>query len=108
MMIVFHSGTYISGLADTQHPFVIDMDAIVVAQIVIESPVAFIWAFCMDLFNLIRQPLIFPRSAAQFPRSPFVVGRTGHMEQIASCFNGISFFFMALFYRRVDPAMPYF
>lgn len=53
-VIVFHSRAYISGPADSQYPLVIDMDTIVVAQVIIESPVAFIWAFPMDLFNFIR------------------------------------------------------
>lgn len=53
-----------------QHPLIIDMDTIVVAQIIIERPVTFIRAFRMDFFNLIRQALIFLSSAAQVPRSP--------------------------------------
>jgi hypothetical protein len=69
-VIVFHSRAYISGPADTQHPLIIDMDTIVVAQIIIERPVTFIRAFRMDFFNLIRQALIFLSSAAQVPRSP--------------------------------------
>jgi hypothetical protein len=54
MAAVFHSRPYISGPADPQHSLVIDMDAIIMAKIVIQSPVSFIWAFCMDLLNRIR------------------------------------------------------
>ena len=54
VVIIFHSRPYISGPADPQHSLVIDMDAIIMAQIVIQSPVAFIWAFRMDSFNLVR------------------------------------------------------
>ena len=53
VVIIFHSRPYISGPADPQHSLVIDMDAIIMAQIVIQSPVAFIWAFHMDSFNLV-------------------------------------------------------
>lgn len=80
MVIVFHSRTYIPGPANTQHTLIINMDAVVVAQIVIEPPVAFVRAFRMDLFNLIRQSLIFLSPAAQVPRSPFMVSRTSNME----------------------------
>lgn len=54
VVIIFHSRPYISGPADPQHSLVIDMDAIIMAQIVIQSPVVFIWAFRMDSFNLVR------------------------------------------------------
>lgn len=67
MVIVFHSGPYISGPADTQHPLVIDVDTMVMPQIVIESSVTFIRVFIMDLFNLVSQTFIFRGSAAQFP-----------------------------------------
>ena len=84
------------------------MDTIVVTQIVIDSPVAFIRAFRMNLFNLVGQAFIFRGSAAQLPSGPFMVSGTRHMEQVASRFNGISFFFMALFDCCVDLALSYF
>lgn len=80
MVIVFHSRTYIPGPANAQHTLIVNMDAVVVAQIIIEPPVAFVRAFRMDLFNLIRQSLIFLSPAAQVPRSPFMVSRTSNME----------------------------
>lgn len=48
VVIVFHSRPNISGPADTKHSFVIDVDAIVMAQVVIEPPAAFIRAFLVD------------------------------------------------------------
>ena len=54
MVIVFHSRPYVFGPADAQHSLVIDIDTIIMAQIIIQSPVAFIWAFRMDFFNLVR------------------------------------------------------
>ena len=84
------------------------MDTIVVTQIVIDSPIAFIRVFLMDPFNLVGQTFIFCGSAAQLPSGPFMISGTGHMEQAASCFNGIFFFFMALFDCCVDPALSYF
>lgn len=53
VIIVFHSRPYISGPADPKHSLVIDMDAIIMAQIVIQSPVAFIRALRMDFFNFV-------------------------------------------------------
>ena len=58
MVIVLYGGADISGPADAEHPFVVDMDAAVMAQIVIEPPVALIRAFLMELFELFSKPLI--------------------------------------------------
>ena len=44
-VIVLHSRSYIFGPADAQHSLVIDIDTMVMAQIVIQSPVAFIRTF---------------------------------------------------------------
>ena len=57
-VVIFHGRADISGPADAEHPFVVDMDAAVMAQIVIEPPVALVWAFLMELFELFSKPLI--------------------------------------------------
>lgn len=44
-IVVLYSGTYIFGPAEAQHPFIVDMDVIVMPQIVIKPPVAFVRAF---------------------------------------------------------------
>lgn len=72
-VIVFHGRPYISGPADPQHPLVVDMDAVVVAQIIVEPSVALIWAFRMELFEPVGQLLILSSPAAQFSTSPFMV-----------------------------------
>lgn len=45
MVIVLYSGAYISGPADAQHSLVIDIDTMVMTQIIIQPPVAFIRTF---------------------------------------------------------------
>ena len=59
-VIVFHGRSYISGSADAEYSLVIDMNAMVMAQVVIEPPVAFIWAFFMNLFYFVRKAFIPP------------------------------------------------
>ena len=58
MVVVLDRGTDISDPADAEHPLVIDVDTVVMAQVVIESPVALIRAFLMELFELFSKPLI--------------------------------------------------
>lgn len=57
-VVIFHGRAYISGPADAEHPFVIDMDTSVMAQIVVEPPVSLIRAFLVELFELFSKPLI--------------------------------------------------
>lgn len=80
MVIVFHGRPDISDPANPQHPLVVDMNAVVVTQIIIKSPVAFIRAFLMDFFNPVSQTFILCGSTAQFSGYPFMVGRAGYME----------------------------
>ena len=58
--------------------------------------------------HFVSQTLILFSSMAQFPSSPSVVGRTGHVEQFAGRFDGIPFFLMALLHCLVDMALSYF
>ena len=107
-MIVLHRRVYISGPADPQHSLVIDIDTIIMAQIVIEPPVAFIWALCMYFFNLVCQLLILRSSLSLYPASPFVVSGTGQMKQLTCHVNGDSMFFMALLNDCINLALSYF
>lgn len=107
-VVVFHGGAYVSGSADAEHPLVIDVDTMVMAQIVIEPPVALIWAFLVDLFNLVRKAFVLRSSPAQFSGCPFVVGRTGHMEQFAGKFNRITLFSVCFPDGSIDMALSYF
>lgn len=67
MVVVFYSRTDIPGPANAQHTLVVDIDAMVMAKVVIESPVSLVWALLVDLLDLVSQTLIFLSSAAQFP-----------------------------------------
>ena len=58
MVVVLDRGTDISDPADAEHPLVVDMDAAVMAQIVVEPPVALIRTFGVELFELFRKPFI--------------------------------------------------
>ena len=58
MVVVLDRGTDISGPADAEHPLVVDMDAAVMAQIVVEPPVSLIRTFGVELFELFSKPLI--------------------------------------------------
>lgn len=107
-VVVFHGRVYVSGSADAEHPLVIDVDTMVVAQVVIKPPVAFIWAFLVDLFDLVRKAFILRRSPAQFSGCPFVVGRTGHMEQFTGKFNRITLFSVCFPDGSIDMALSYF
>lgn len=106
--VVFHGRAYISSSANTEHSLVIDMDPMVMAQVIIEPTVAFIWTFLVNLFNLVRKEFILRGSPAQFSRSPFVVSRASHMEQFTGQFNGIVLFGVCFSDGSIDMALSYF
>ena len=108
VIAVLHGRTDIPGPANPQHSFIIDMETIIMAKIVVESPVTLVWAFHMDFFDDICQMLIFLGSAAQLSRIPFVVSRTGYMEQFTGRFNGESLFFMTFLNCLVKLPLSYF
>lgn len=108
LVFVLDGGFDILGPADAQHALVIDMDAIVVAKVVIEPPVPLIRALLMDLLNRVSQTFIFLSPAAQFPGDPFMVGRAGHMEQFTGRLNGIPLFLVALLYGNINLVLSYF
>ena len=108
MVVVLDRGTDISDPADAEHPLVVDMDAAVMAQIVIEPPVALIRTFRMELFEFFRKPFILRSPPAQLPRSPLVVSRTRRVEQLAGWLNGITIFLVCFPDRSIDAALSCF
>ena len=105
-VVIFHGRADISDPADAEHPFVIDMDTAVMAQIVVEPPVSLIRTFRMELFEFFRKPFILRSPPAQLPRSPLVVSRTRRVEQLTGQFNGIVRFLVCLPDRGRDAAIP--
>ena len=105
-VVIFHGRADISGPADAEHPLVVDMDAAVMAQVIVEPPVALIRTFRMELFELFRKPLILCGPLAQLPGRPFVVSRTRRVEQLTGQFNGIVRFLVCLPDRGIDAAIP--
>ena len=73
-VVIFHGRADISGPADAEHPFVIDMDTVVMTQIVIEPPVALIRTFLVDLLDRIRKTFILCGPPTQLAGDPSVVG----------------------------------
>jgi hypothetical protein len=107
VVIILNCGFNISCAADTQYSLVINMKVMVVSQVIIDTPVTFVWIFHMDFLYLFGDAFVLSSPAAYFTRNPPVVSRTSHMEQFASSFNGVSCFHMTFFYCRVDTALPY-
>ena len=107
-VVVLDRGADISDPADAEHPLVVDMDAAVMAQIVIEPPVALVWAFLMDLLDRIREIFVLRGPVAQLAGSPLVVSRTRRVEQLAGWLNGITIFLVCFPDRSIDAALSYF
>ena len=72
-VVIFHGRAYISGLADAEYPLIIDVDTVVMAQVIVETPVTLIRTFLVDLLKRVRKAFVLCSPLAQFTGSPFVV-----------------------------------
>ena len=106
-VVVLDCRTDISDPADAEHPLVIDMDTVVMAQIVVESPVALVRAFGMNFLDHIRKTFVLCGPLAQLAGSPFVIGGARHMEQCTGLFDWILLFFVCFPDRGIDVALSY-
>ena len=88
-VVIFHGRAYISGLADAEYPLIIDVDTVVMAQVIVETPVTLIRTFLVDLLKRVRKAFVLCSPLTQFTGSPLVVCRTRCMEQFTGQFNGI-------------------
>ena len=107
MIGVLNSGADIPRPADAKHPFVIDVDAEVMPQIVVYASVSLVWVFHMDPLYLLRQFFVLCCPGTYPSARPFMVGGTRHTEQFAGFFNGITLLHMALLYSRIQLSLPY-
>ena len=89
---VLDRGADVSDPADAEHPLVVDMDAAVMAQVIVEPPVTLIRTFLVDLLKRVRKAFVLCSPLTQFTGSPFVVSRARCMEQFTGQFNGIARF----------------
>ena len=108
VVVVLYRGTDISGSTDTKHSLVVDIDAVVMSQIVIEPSIPLVRTFLVDLFNLICKAFIFYSPAALLSAGPFVVGRACYMKQLTSQLNGIPLFLVRIPDCGIDVALSYF
>ena len=105
---VLDRGTDVSDPADAEHSLVIDIDAVVMTQVVIEPSVTLIRTFLMDLLNRICETFILRSPLTQLAGGPFVIGRTRHMEQRAGRLDGIACFFVCFPDRTINAALSHF
>ena len=89
---VLDRGADVFDPADAEHPLVVDMDAAVMAQVIVEPPVTLIRTFLVDLLKRVRKAFVLCSPLTQFTGSPFVVSRARCVEQFTGQFNGIARF----------------
>ena len=80
---VLNGGLDIQAAADPQYPFLVHIQSVVMGQIVLDTAVAFVRTFRMDLLHNLSDLLIFQLSGTLFAADPTVVGGSGHAKQFA-------------------------
>lgn len=104
---VLDGGFDVSAAADAQDPLVVDMDAMVVTQIVVDAAIALVRVLRVDILDLFGKPFILSPSAAEFAGRPLVVGAARNVQQFAFGLNRIARFLMTVSNGGVDVALPY-
>ena len=89
--------------AYSEHALVIDRNPMEDLQIISEPPVAFGRVLHVHLLQLVSYLLIFFLSRRQLPAVPFVIGRSGNVQQDASMVYRIAGFLD----RLVQICLPY-
>ena len=107
VVAVLDGGFYALGTADTQDALIIDMNAVVVAQLVVDAAITLIRTLHVDLLHLFSELFILGFSAAQLAGRPLVICRSGNVQQFTGFVDGITFLGMALLYRTIQMALPY-
>ena len=93
---VLNSGLDALYSANAQYSFVVHMNTVIVFQVVPDAPVAFIWAFCVDLLDLLCKLLVVSTTFAQLSGKPCIIGGTGYMEIRTPKLDWVSIFLVAL------------
>ena len=107
VIAVFDGGFDVFLPADSQDPFVVDMNVVVMAKIIVDPAIAFVRAFHVNLLDCLCNMLVFDGSGAFIARQPPVIGCSGHSEQPTGFFNGITAFLAAIPDCPVKVSPPY-
>ena len=75
VVAVLDCGLDARGAADAKDAFVVDMDIVIVPQLVVDSTIAFVRAFHVDLLHFLGKRLVLRRSGTQLARRPLVIRR---------------------------------
>lgn len=104
---VLDRGLDVPDTADSQHALVIDTDAVVVLQVIVDTSIALVRASAVDLFDHFSDAFIFDSPLAQLARCPLVVCGMGHMEQVAHRLHWILLFCVLFADGRVEMGLSY-
>lgn len=107
VVVVLDGRFYILYPTDTKDSLVIDVDIVIVSQIIVDTAVAFVGAFHMNLLDFLSKSLVLGDPMTSVSRRPFMIGGTSHMKQLTGSFYGIFRFRIAFFYGCVEMALPY-
>jgi len=106
-VVVLNCGFYILFPTNSQNPLIVDMDAVIMPQIVIDPAISFIRAFHVDFLHCFCNIFVLCSSYTQLPGIPLVVSGTRDMQQCTSFFNGIVLFLVALPESSIEMALSY-
>ena len=73
VVAVLDGGLDAPGAADAQNALVIDVDIVIVAQLVVDTPITLVRAFHVDPLHFFGEYLVLCRSSADLSADPFIL-----------------------------------
>ena len=107
VVVIFNGGLDIFLSADPQDSFVVDMNIVVVAKVVIDATIALVRTIRMDLLDLFCDCFVLNGSGTFTARNPPVIRRPGYLQQLAGFLNAVSAFRAIFLNRPIKMALPY-
>ena len=107
VVAVLDGGLDVFLATDPQHPFVVNVDAVVMTKIIVDAAISFVGAFHVDLLDLFCKCLVFCRSGAFLAGQPAIIRCSGYLQHRTSFFDCVAAFFTMLLDSFIEMALPY-
>ena len=106
-VVILNGGLNAFGTANSENTLVVHMNVMIMAELVIDAPVALIRALHVDLLDLLRNLLVFLCPGALLSGHPTMVGCSRNMQQLTRLFNRSTFLYMTFLNGSIQVGLSY-
>ena len=107
VVVILNGGLNAFGTANSEYTFVVHMNVMVMAEVVIDAAITLVRALHVDLLDLLRNLLIFPCPGALLAGCPTMISSSRNMQQLTGFFNRSTFLGMTFLNGSIQVGLPY-